>query len=513
LAVLTQQGQFIESCGCVVWPDETLAASYRFRHDLYREILYEEIPPSRQRQWHLQIGARKERGYGERAREIAAELAVHFVRGCAYDRAVPYLYYAGENALQRGAYQEAVTHLTAGLEVLATLPETPTRAYDELRLQRTLGASLVATHGFGAVEVERAYARAQEICQQRGDTQQIFPVLFGLWGVYDVRPNAQRAREVAEQFLTLAQRQADPALLVLAYRALGETLSHLGEVVPARAYLEQGLALYNPQQQRTQALLYGHDAGISCLGFVARALWILGYPDQALHRSREALALAQTLSHPFSLAFALILTITLHHLRREVQTVLAQTETLTTLSTKQGFPQGVANGMWYRGWALTMHGHMDEGITLIRQGEAAHRALGIEVSRPYMLAVLADALGKAGDVDNGLRVLTEALALVERRGTRVYEAELYRIKGELLLAQAAAYAAATCFQQALAIARHQQARSWELRTAMSLCRLWRQQGKRAEARELLAPVYSWFTEGFDTPDLQEAKTLLDELEG
>jgi adenylate cyclase len=315
---------------------------------------------------------------------------------------------------------------------------------------------------------------------------------------------------MGEQLLALAQSQHDPALLIPSHRALGETLFWLGETVAARTHLEQGIALYDPQQHRAHALLYGHDSGASCLGFLARTLWMLGYPDQALQRSREALALAQQLAHPFSLAFVLRQTIALHQLRREVQEVLARAQMLLTLATEHGFAQMVATGMRDRGWALTMQGHVAEGIAQMRQGGAAHRATGVEVSRPYLLALLAEALRNAGETEEGLDVLAEGLTLVENHEEHIYEAELYRLKGELLLAQSRDHhiAAHACFQHALEVARRQQAKSMELRAAISLGQLWQQQGKRDPARQLLAEVYGWFTEGFGTADLQAAKALL-----
>jgi predicted ATPase len=248
---------------------------------------------------------------------------------------------------------------------------------------------------------------------------------------------------------------------------------------------------------------------------VALALSLLGYPEQALQRSREALTLAQELSHPFSLAFVLSQTAMLHQFRREAQATRECAEAVMTLSTEQGFSRFLAMGTVLWGWVLTAQGHGEEGIAQIRQGLAAWQVTGQELGRPYFLALQAEAYGKVGKAAVGHTMLTEALALVDKTGEHQQEAELHRLQGELLLAQAGerqqVQEAEECFQQALTIAHHQQAKSWELRAAMSLSRLWQQQGKRAEARELLAPTYSWFTEGFDTPDLQEARALLEDL--
>jgi predicted ATPase len=270
---------------------------------------------------------------------------------------------------------------------------------------------------------------------------------------------------------------------------------------------------YDPQQ-RSHAFRYGQDAGVACLSLMARALWLLGYPDQALQRSHEALALAQELSHPASLAFAQDFAAMVYQLRREGQAAQKQAEAVMAHATGQGFPFRFAQGMMLYGWALAQQGQGEVGIAQICQGLVTHRATGAELARPYYLALLAEAYGARGQPEEGLRVLAEALAAVEKTEERFYEAELYRLRGELVRMRSVAHhaEAEAWFRQALDVARRQQAKSLELRAAMSLSRLWQQQGKRQEAYDLLAPIYGWFTEGFDTADLQEARALLHELE-
>jgi predicted ATPase len=301
--------------------------------------------------------------------------------------------------------------------------------------------------------------------------------------------------------------------------------------VPALAYLEQGMALYDAARHRSQAFHAGHSAAVALRSHAARSLWPLGYPARAMHRNQEALTLAQEVSHPASLAYAHAFTAMLHQLRREGELTRTEAEAAMAISHQQGLPQHWACAMILRGWALTDQGHIEEGMAEMRQGLDTWRR-GAQVAQPYWLALWAEAYRRGGRPLEGLSVLSEALALVEKHAERYYEAELYRLKGELLLMQAASGGgvravpleptaaeadpsalaeAEGCFQKALEVARHQQAKSWELRTAMSLARLWQQQGKRTEAHALLAPVYHWFTEGFDTADLQEAKALLDAL--
>jgi predicted ATPase len=328
-----------------------------------------------------------------------------------------------------------------------------------------------------------------------------------------VRSELQEARELAEQFFSLAQRVQDPAHLLEAHRMMGQTMYWLGEMAQARVHFEQGMALYDPQQHRSHTYVYGQDPGVMCRGHAALPIWIMGYPDQALQSIHEALTLAQEFAHPFSLAFALHISTVVHAFRREVQAVQERAETLITVSTKHGFPQWLANGKILRGWALTAQGEEADGIAQINQGLVARRAKDLQVQRPYFLSLLAEVYGKLNQPEEGLTALIEALETVDNTGERYWEAELHRRKGELLLIQQLRNVgeAEECFRKALDTARHQQAKSLELRAAMSLSRLWQQQGKQDEAHQLLAGIYGWFTEGFDTADLKAAKALLEEL--
>jgi predicted ATPase len=338
-------------------------------------------------------------------------------------------------------------------------------------------------------------------------------VLHGLWNYHQVRTEYQRAHALGEQLLTLAQHTQDPGMLLAAHRALGTTLFYLGETTFALTYLAQGLALYDPQQHRTSVLLYGDDIGVVCCSHAARALWLLGYPEQGRARNDETVTLAQQVAHPFSLSFALSCAAIFHQFRREVGATQARAEAAIRLATAQGFPNWVAFGTNLYGWALAPQGHVQDGLAQLHHGLSAFQAAGTDLARPYFLALLAEAHGTMGEPEAGLTALAEALTLVDKTGERWREPELYRLKGELLLQQSSdnqAYAE-TCFHHAIDIARNQQAKSFELRAATSLARLCQQQGKRQEAYDLLASVYNWFTEGFDTADLKDAKALLDAL--
>jgi TOMM system kinase/cyclase fusion protein len=490
-------------------------ATYRFKHALIQDAAYQSLLKSTRQQYHQHIAQVLEARFLEVCETQPELLAHHYTEARLGKQAIPYWQRAGKRAIERSAHVEAISHFTTGLNVLKTLPDTPERTQHELTLYTAIGVPLRATKGLGAPEVGQVYARARELCQQVEETPQLVPVLRGLWEFYELQGALPTARELGEQLLTLAQRVHEVEFLLVAHNVLGDTLLWLGEFAGARAHLEQGMALYNLQQHRSHAFLYGYDSGVHCLSFEAVALWHLGCPEQALRRIHDALTLAQELSHPFSLALALDFADWLYQLRREGQAVQERTAALIALATDQGFPFWGACGTILQGWALAEQGQSTEGIAQMCQGLAAYRATGAELQRPYYLALLAEVYGKAGQADEGLRVLAEALTAVHTGGERQHKAELYRLKGELLLQQDVPdeQEAESCFRQAVDVARQQQAKSFELRAAMSLSRLWQQQGKRAEAHALLVPIYDWFTEGFDTVDFQEAKALLEELGG
>jgi len=488
-------------------------AMYLFKHALIQEAAYQSLLKSTRQRHHQHIAQVVEARFPEVCETQPELLAHHYTEAGVLAQAIPYWQRAGQRAIERSAHAEAIAHCSKGLELLTALPATPERAQQELGLQVVLGPTLMVAKGWGAPEVEHVYARARELSQQVGESPELFPVLWGLWRFYVVRAEYQTARELAEQCLSLAQRVHDPALLLVAHHALGFARYMLGELLPARAHLEQGLVLYAPQEHRALAFRYGLDLGVWCLSYVAWPLWLLGYPDQALKRSHEALTLAQELSHPSSLAAAFYYTALLHLLRREGVAAQERAEAAIALSNEQGFPLYVVLGTNVRGWALTAQGHAAEGMTQMRQSQDTLQAMGAALWWPCYLSWLAEAYDGMGQATEGLHVLAEALRVADKTGEHWYTAELYRLRGDLLLVQSSEQVAAaeTCFHQALDLARRQQAKSLELRAAMSLARLWQQQGKREAARQVLTEVYGWFTQGFDTGDLKEAKALLEEL--
>jgi predicted ATPase/DNA-binding winged helix-turn-helix (wHTH) protein len=532
---LVRHEEFLRRAGLSEWPDGMQATQYAFRHALYQELWHERVPMRRRQRFHLAIGDRLEQAYGNRTGEIAVELALHFEQGQDYRRAVQYLQQAAVNALRRSANQEAIAHLTKGIALLRTWPNTSERIHQELDLQITLGPTMMALKGYAAPEVEQIYARAQELCRLTDDSPQLFRALWGSRRFYFMQGTLPTARALGAQLLALAQKTQNSAFLLEANEALGATLMFQGDFVAAREHEERGIKYYDPQQHHSLAFLYGQDPGVRCLAYAAWIDWFLGYPDQARKRTAEAIALARELVHPFSLAWALACTAFLQQFLRDEQQTQTTAEEVLALAREQGFLFLHAWGDFWCGWVLAKRGENIKGLEQMHRGLEAHRAAGAEVGWPYLLALLAETNLQGGQIEEGLRWVAEALATLEKNTDRCYEPELYRIKGELLLAQSQAKQKAkgkkqkakitnpqlltpdpqseaeAYFQQALSLAHQRQAKMFELRAAMSLSRLWMQQGKRDVARKMLTEIYDWFTEGFDTADLREAKTLLAEL--
>jgi predicted ATPase len=488
-------------------------ATYLFKHALIRDIAYESLLRSTRQGYHQRVATVLEAQFPETAATQPELLAQHCTEAGLNAQAVRYWHQAGQHAIQRSAHAEAIAHLTQGLAILKTLPHTPERARQELAFQTSLGPALMALRGYGAEEVEHVYRRARELSQEVDDTAEQVRALMGLYVLFYVRANHAAVHALTGDLLQLGQALQDPLVLVQTYTHEGESLLWQGQFALARTHLEHAKSLYRPQWYDPSAYFFGHHPVVQNLSELAFVLWVLGYPERAVQQCDETLTFAQGLSHPFSLAFALTAKALLHHLRREANIVQEHAEMLLTLSTEHGFPMRAAFGSVLLGWAMVERGAGEAEITRIEEGIAACQATGTKSHSPIWLTDLAESYGKLGQREAGLTVVVEALSAVEDTGEHFYEAELQRLKGEFLLQLSSdnQREAETCFQHAMTIAQNQGAKAWELRTATSLARLWQHQGKRHEACDLLAPVYHWFTEGFDTADLQEAKALLDAL--
>lgn len=542
-AQLAERQQFLRAAGRAEWPDGTVAARYGFIHALYQHLWNERVSIEKQQQWHLRIGERKEAAYGNRASEIATELAVHFEQGRDYRRAIHYLQQAGENALYCSALTEAIAHLNKGLALLHTLPDSPERTERELTLRVILGAPLLIRKGYTAPEVKRTYARAYRLCQQVGESPQLFPALFGLFRYYLRHAQLRTARELAERLVQLAQQDSEPLFLPAAYAALGAVLFHLGEFPAAREAIELGIAGYDRRLHGPLAFQYEEDAGVICQDFAAWVLHVLGYFDLALTRTHTAFTLAQDLSHPHTLGGHCGAMAIFSQYRRESTAVQEQAQTAIRLLTAQeSGPGWVTFVSILQGWALATQGRTEEGIAQTLAGLQTLETSGVSLWLPFFLGLLAEAYKEERQIEEGLHTLDKTLTIANSTGQHWYDAELYRLKGELTLQKGArdwgletglssqarslqphvSREAEACVQKAIKIARQQQAKSFELRATMSLLHLRHQQAaqpgsrnashatqsKLAEAHQMLSDIYNWFTEGFDTKDLQEAKALL-----
>jgi predicted ATPase len=489
-------------------------SSYLFKHALVQDAAYATLLRARRQQLHAAIAAALEAEFPEIVAAQPELLAHHYTEAGLRQQAIDNWLRAGERGNERSANPEAIAHLTRGLEILDDLPESSQRDEKELAFQVALLTPLFAAR-FGSAEGERAARRAMELSRRVGgaDQRPLVRALFGLSLNYSARGKIRVGRDVAEQMLAIAKRLQEPEPLAYAHNLMGNTLFWLAELGTTRMHLEKGIALYQPAWSRSLAFRFGFNLASTSLFFLGRALWHLGYPNQALASAEQAVAIAEAVLHPVSRASALSWAAALHQLRGEVRRAREVAETALALTTEEKIPFFHTHAVMLRGWALVEEGQAEEGIAQLREGYAAYIAIGAQIECSHWLALLAEAYRDTGRPAEGLHLIAEALDHVAQTGIVYYEAELHRLDAQLRLRLDAGEErrAEESFRRALEIARQQQAKSWELRATTSLARLWDEQGRRAEARDLLAPVYGWFTEGFDTADLKEARTLLDQL--
>jgi predicted ATPase len=426
---------------------------------------------------------------------------------------VHYWQLAGDNATRQKAHHEAIAAVTKALALLATLPEAPERMRQELALQLALGQLLMAAKGMLSLELGKAYSRAHALCQQVGEPRQLFRALWGLIAFYNGHGRLRSGEKLGRRLFDLARSQHDAALVQESHLIVGGNALYRGDLLTSLAHLEQSLKTPAVPRSSIPTFAGSLHPRITCYAWILRPLWELGYADQAQRRCEEAVTMAEQLGHPPSRALIEYFAATLSQHRRDAVATYARADALMALATAHGLVHRVEQGRILRGWALAMQGDAATGVQQILQGLAAHRDMQIKLGRPHRLALLAEAYSQAGQPEAGLQALVEALSLVGETEERWWEAELHRLKGVLLLQlpDSGISQAEDCFGQAVEVARSQQAKSLELRAALSLSRLWSQQGRRDNARHLLAEVYAWFSEGFDTPDLQEAQALVAEL--
>jgi len=487
-------------------------AAYSFKHALVQDTAYQSLLKARRQTLHAKVAGLMQQP--EKAEYEPELVAHHLTQAGDAERAIGYWRRAAQRASERSAHREAVAHLRQAIELLRQLPETQARDRLELQLQISLGAALIVLYGYSPPMAEGVYERARDLAQKLAERAQLFTVTWGLWMINQTRGQVTKGRPLADELLALAEENEDVGQRLEAHHAAWTTLLFVPDLVTCRGHTEQGLALYDRDRHIEHKFLYGgHDPGVCGLIHRALAEWLLGFPDQALESVRQALDLASSLDHGPTLAIALSTNSHVHRCRGETAIAGRCSEELIRLCCEQGiFPQFQAYGRTGLGWAMARAGDLDGAIVEMRGGLEQAQATGVQLRRAYHLALFAEVCVRAGLTDEAREVLAAAL----RSAERWWEPEVHRLLGELHLAEAAGVSGAKregerCFQRALRLARSQQARSLELRAATNLARLWRDQGKRAEARNLLAPVYGWFTEGFDTADLEDARALLDEL--
>jgi predicted ATPase len=495
---------------------EQLAATgieYVFKHALTQEVAYNSLLVERRKQMHENAGQALESIFADHLDDHLTQLAHHYGRSDNIDKAVDYLGRAGQQALQRCAPADATGNLASAIGLLQKLPDKAERIQRELPLELALGQAFILLKGWAAREVEQAFTRALEICEHLGNPPEVFFALFGLYSNYHVRGGYAAARERARELLRLAQSTGDHTYLVLAHYAMGETSLHTGELKLAREHQHIVLSLYDQERDRPLAFRIGVDAKQGILSYAGWTLWLLGYPDQALATGKEAVAIARALSHPNSLAAAEFFLMIVQLYRREAPAVQETAERVIAFSTEHGFGGWLLFSTTHRGWAIAEQGRPEQGIAFMREGLAMAHGAGADIGRTDLLCHLAEACMKADRLDDALSTVSEAVAAADQQEERYYEPDIYRVKGEVLLRQdySNIRQAEDCFRMAVEIARKHSRKSLELRATISLARLLAREGRRDEARTMLAEIYNWFTEGFDTADLKDAKVLLDEL--
>jgi tetratricopeptide (TPR) repeat protein len=481
------------------WPDGTRATRFSFLHTLYRDLWNEQIPESRLAGWHQRIAERRAAAYGDRAQEIAAELAAHFEQARDFGRAAFYLAQASGLAWQRAAENEARAHLSRALGLLLELPETNERLAQELQLQLRLAQLIAYTEGYDSASSERAYRRAHEICAEVGDSAAHFESVGGLFRIAAFRGEAQLARDLARQFLRIAEETKDPIRVGNAHLSLGQMLLFQGEPVDALRHLKRALELCRANWNDALLPAYGLHFEVIILGTMAAILQVLGHPDQASRFLGELESFLRGDAHPLTETGALWGVAMLRQMRGDAAPVTELAEIMLRRCATYGPKDWIPLGEAWLSWGLAAQGKFDD---------SANRRRGMEVSgvfRTYALAIAADGHRRLGQVAEARAVLGQAFAAARSFGPGWYDAELHRLDGELRLEPVEAEA---CFRRALELARSQHAKSWELRAALSLGELWRRQGKEGDARAIVAGSYDGFTEGFDTPDLKSARAFL-----
>jgi class 3 adenylate cyclase/predicted ATPase len=487
--------------------------TYIFKHALLEDALYNALVEGKRQHLHEKIARALEAGFPQTVESRPELLAHHFTEAGLPEAAIRYLLRAASRSQERSASVEAIGHLTKGLALLKSLPESPNRDAWELQLLGVLAPAYRATRGYAAAEIGPVLYRARELCERMSDPQQLFAVMWGIWAWHNVLSDFKRVN-LANEAMEFARRLNDPGMLMEASLVLGLTKFYRGDFAGVRDCCGKAVAEYD-DRKRTKfwAERTGQNAGVTNRCYLSLSLWHLGYPDQALRVNREMVELARAIGHPFTLAHALNYTAWFYlQCRLGAETVAAADEQIN-IALEQRFVFWRITGMLYKHGAMLLKGQMAEALPLFLEGLDGYRATGATIVLTHHLSILGEAFTKANRLGDARKVLDEALALAEKHDERCHEAELHRLQGELLLAESPNQSAAAegCFRRAVETARRQQSRGWELRATMSLARFWQRQGRRDEARGALAAVYDSYREGFTMPDLVDAGALVEGL--
>jgi DNA-binding winged helix-turn-helix (wHTH) protein len=509
---MTRAGRFFVAGGQSDWPDGTICQRYRFIHSMYREVTYRRVPAGLRVRGHVKIAERLEQAVASQESRISTQLAFHFQRGCDARRAIHYLKMAAQQCLERGSPPpDAVFHLTSALEMLRRIPEREERKRLELGINFLLAPALGATKGFADAETEAAFRRAYELARQFGEEERQFPIIFGFAVMLELRGQYRKAQEFMEKYLP--DEKLRGSYLLEGLNLLACSRFHQGAFADALQHAERGAKVYNAANHSMLSESSGENVGIDCQAWIALALWFLGHPDRALAQAKQAATLAEDQAYSYCRVVTWLQRAILHQLRQEAEATRRWSERAMTLAAGEGFPYREAVGKVLHGWALAQQGQVKPGIAELKQGITGCCTADADLDRPYHLALLAEAYLLARDRCNGAIALQEAMEQAKSTRSFFYEAELWRLQGHLHWAFATDRAAAAkCFLRSLNVAKRQQARSLELRAAMSLARLLRDCGECRRAAELLAPVYCLFSGVGETPDLRDARLELEALE-
>ena len=514
---LTEREQFLQFSGFRRRPSGTASTLYGFTHALYHNVIYDRIGEAKRRRLHHSMGELLENVFQQAPEQVAAELALHFECAGNYERATRYISQATQKAIQQSAYQESITSGSRGLELLKRVPESPSKTLLELNLQSLVGTASASANGYSTQTAKKAFDNALALSKVLNNKPLLFHPIVGLWLYYLIRGELCICVDLAQQMLSIAKQTDNSLFLLIGHLATGVVNFYLGDFAAALRHLDESSS-YALGNCHDESAPFGWDPGLVLACYKSLTLQFLGFPEKARQQARNAFCFSTELASPIYTASTAGLLARFYMYGADPDGALLQAESAIKLSTEYGFSHWLAVGMITKGWALVRKGQVHEGGAYLQEGVGKWRSMGAERSMPDHSVLLAECYWKAGQFDEAIRSIEDGLAIRKKTGDSVYAAELYRVKGEVLARKdrrnhwrANIPQAEECFRQAIHTARRQQAKSLELRATVSLCRLWQKIGKKKEAKPKLAKIYGWFTEGFDTSDLKEAKALLDEL--